>query len=154
MQFNSLKVKVERTKSEAEGLGLKTKFTSTTQVTNNEKPPFVEALGPALEEANPQIKAHFTQPSGIYRYRGVMKKVWRRSGWKGWIVKPFLKMTSRMDILFADTGEEIPFELINQVSHLPNGRLSMTWERLFYFPQGCQRFFAIMVYDPQRQGLV
>ncbi len=154
MQYNFLKVKVEKGKSEAEVLGLKTKFTSTAQVTKSETPPFVEALGSALEEADPLIKAHFTQPCGIYRYRGVLKKVWRRSGWKGRIVKPFLKMTSRMDILFAYTGEEIPFELINRVSYLPNGRLSMTWERLFYFPQGRQRFIAIMVYDPQRQFII
>jgi len=154
MQYHTLESKAESVNAEAESLGLEASFTPTTLLTKNEKPPFVAALGPALAEARPQLKAHFSHSPGVYRYQGVMQKVWRRGGWRGMVAKPFLKLVSRMEMLFAYTGEEIPFELINEVRRMPDGRLSMTWERLFYFPEGRQRFYAVMVYDPQRQLII
>lgn len=145
MQNSKLKSKIEHKTLE---VALKPGFSLTGAIEN---PPFEELLGASLKRATPLIKEHFGLPVGVYHYRGVMHRVWRREGLRGTIALPFLKLASQVDMLFGCTGEEIPFELINKVERTSDGRLSMTWERLFYFPKGCQRFFATMLYDPQRQ---
>jgi Domain of unknown function (DUF4166) len=116
--------------------------------------PFQGALGPAIESAAPGIRERFLQPSGTRRYRGAMRRIWRREGWQGRAAGAFLWLGSRAETLFADTGADIPFELENSVTRLADGRAAMTWVRAFHFPRGTRRFSATMVYDPARGAIV
>ena len=59
----------------------------------DEKPdalPFQAALGDALALAAPKVREHFLQQPGTRRYRGTMRRVWRREDWRGWLAAPFL----------------------------------------------------------------
>ncbi len=116
--------------------------------------PYLAALGSAIEEASPKVREHFVQPSGIRRYRGVMRRVWRRAGWRGRVALISLRIGTWTDAVFAETGMNVPFELENIVNHLFDGRATMTWSRIFHFPQGTKRFHALMVFDPERGVLV
>ena len=116
--------------------------------------PFQSFLGTSMEQAAPEVQKHFLQSSGTRRYRGVMKRVWRRAGWQGRLAGPFLKIGSWTGNLFADTGTDVPFELENAVTSLPDGRASMTWDRTFYFPKATRRFKAVMVFDPERRAII
>ena len=101
--------------------------------------PFAAALGPAIEAASPRVKEHFLQPPGTRRYRGTMHRVWRRSGWRGRVVASFLGKIRWLDTLSAHTGTDVPFELENTVTPLPDGRAAMTWSRTYHFPEGTRR---------------
>ena len=116
--------------------------------------PFHAALGPSIEKAAPAVKEHFLQSSGTRRFQGVMRRVWRRRGWRGWVAWPFLKIGQWTGNLFADTGTDIRFELENRVTPLPDGRATMSWNRTFYFPSGTRRFNALMVFDIEREVII
>ncbi len=66
----------------------------------------------------------------------------------------FLKAGSLAGTLFADTGEDIPFDLENEVTSLPDGRTTMRWSRRFHFPRGAKRFNAVMRFDEERSVIV
>ena len=116
--------------------------------------PFQAALGPALEEASPRVREHFLQAPGTRRYRGAMRRVWRRAGWQGRLAAPLLWWGSRRGKLFLDTGADVPFELENCVTPLPDGRATMTWLRTFHFPAGTRRLSGIMRFEPVRGVIV
>jgi hypothetical protein len=116
--------------------------------------PFQGALGSTIDEAAPAIRERFLQPEGTRRFRGVMRRVWRRPGWRGRAASLVLWLGSRAETLFADTGTDVPFEMENRVLCLPDGRAAMTWERAFHFPRGTRRFSATMVFDPARGAIV
>lgn len=116
--------------------------------------PFQAALGTALEGATPRVREHFLQPPGTCRYRGVMRRVWRRAGWRGRLPAPLLRFGSLHGKLFADTGADVPFELENRVTALPDGRATMTWLRTFHFPSGTRQFHGIMLFEPARGVIV
>src|SRR5205814_1962993 len=116
--------------------------------------PFEQALGTAIEGAAPAVKEHFLQPPGTQRYRGVMRRVWRCGGWRGLLVGPFLWIGSLTDKLFVNTGTDVPFELENTVTSLPDGRTEMSWSRTFHFSEGTRRFEGIMRFDPKRGVIV
>ena len=115
---------------------------------------FQEAVGPSIDSAAPRVKEHFLQHPGRRVYRGVMKRVWRCSGWRGKLSQPFLWIGGWTHTLFSETGCDIPFELENVVTLLPDGRTSMTWTRTFHFPRASRRFDGIMIYDPARRAIV
>lgn len=116
--------------------------------------PFVSALGPSMEMVSPRVRQHFSQPLGTRRYRGVMRRVWRRGGIRGRLAGPFLWLGKFMHTLFSDTGENVPFELENTVRALPDGRASMTWVRRFHFAAGARQFDGLVVFDPSRRTIV
>jgi hypothetical protein len=116
--------------------------------------PFELVLGSAVTDLSPIVKDHFLQSSGTRRYQGVMNRVWRRKGWQGWLAAIFLKIGSLTQTLFADTGADVPFELVNKVDYLPDGRMSMTWTRTFRFPTVIRKFDAVMLFDPKYEAIV
>jgi hypothetical protein len=83
-----------------------------------------------------------------------MRRVWRRAGWQGRLAAPLLWWGSRRGKLFPDTGADVPFELENCVTPLPDGRATMTWLRTFHFPTGTRRFSGIMLFEPARGVIV
>lgn len=113
--------------------------------------PFEEALGPSAALATPRVRERFLQREGSRRYQGRMDRIWRARGLRGWLAYPLLWLSSRLHMLFPDTGMGIRFEVENIVTPLAGGRASMTWTRTFHFPARDRVFHATMVYDPRRR---
>jgi hypothetical protein len=116
--------------------------------------PFEAALSTTLAEAAPAIAKHFGQSSGVQYYRGTMQRVWRKHGWQSWAAWPFLKLGHHYDTLLDRTGNDVPFELENVVTVLPDGQTSMTWKRIFHFVAETECFNACMVFAPERQRII
>ncbi|MFL5735254.1 MAG: DUF4166 domain-containing protein [Chloroflexia bacterium] len=116
--------------------------------------PFIDALGQDLDRASSGVKQHFSQSEGVHLYRGTMRNVWRRDGWQGLLARPFLWLGSLSDNLFPETGTDVPFELENSISDLPDGRTAMRWSRTFYFKHITRRFYACMVFDAEKGVIV
>lgn len=115
---------------------------------------FQAALGSAINAAAPGVREHFLQPIGARRYRGVMRRVWRRGGARGLLAAIFLRAGSLAGTLFSDTGEGVGFQLENEVTLLADGWTTMRWSRTFYFPQGVRKFDAVMRFDEARGVIV
>jgi hypothetical protein len=112
------------------------------------------ALAAAREALSPRLREHFLQPPGTRRYRGVMRRVWLRGGWQGLLCRPMLWLAGRSNKLFGQTGIDVPFEMEHTVAALPDGRATMTFERVLHFPHGTRRFSALWVFDPERGAIV
>jgi hypothetical protein len=83
-----------------------------------------------------------------------MNKVWRKKGLAGVLSYPILWLASLSDILFIESGENVAFELNNEITFGANDSVTMTWDRKFHFPSGTRRFFAVMTFDQQRAVLM
>lgn len=116
-------------------------------------PPFAAALGPAAQRLDPIVRRQFLLPPGRWRCRGVMRRVWRRGGWAAALSQPFLCLATLTDQLFPETGEHVPFELVNDVSVRRDGRMGMTWQRTFHFGRQRRQFDELTFFDEKR-GLV
>src|SRR5271156_4008686 len=115
------------------------------------KNPFQHALGRELEQLALPVRRHFTLDQGRRLYRGTMRKVWHRSGWLGFALIPILYLASVTDTLFAETDENVSFELENVVFQGDDGRVRMKWCRTFYLSGKPRRFDAVMMFDEQKQ---
>ncbi len=111
--------------------------------------PFHSALGNRMSELSPAVQAHFSLTEGSACYTGVMKRIWRKEGWQGYLAYPILWLGSFLDTLFPNTGENIPFQLINTIIPIEEGKGNMEWNRSFYFPNGVRHFNALMHYDAE-----
>jgi hypothetical protein len=82
---------------------------------------------------------------------GRMKTIWHRPPW----IRPLLWLLSRGDILFPETGEDIPTALVVTPGRDDQGRPIQTWERTFHFPDGVRRrYLSVMVYDPDTARII
>jgi len=109
--------------------------------------PFAEALREDLHLAAPLVRAHLTPELGVRTFQGSMKSVWRIEGLRRWLSAPFLWVGSWMQTLFPETGDGIPFEVVNRFFIGTDGIARMTFERRFHFPGVERRFEATMRYD-------
>lgn len=75
-----------------------------------------------------------------------MNRVWNA----GLIVRPFLALGSRRNILATDTGRDVPFRIENYPYADSYGRETVTFVRTF--PRS--RFDATMIYDEERGEIV
>ena len=111
--------------------------------------PFEKILGNDINQLTPLVRDHFLQTPGVRRYKGRMDNVWLKKGCWGWIIENTLRIINVKNILFANSGENIEFELINEVKNYTDGSVTMKWSRTFYFPANTQRFDALMIFNPQ-----
>jgi hypothetical protein len=116
--------------------------------------PFQAALDIRIRDASPKVREHFSLGAGTHRYRGIMNRIWRRDDWRGRLAKPFLLCGSLANTLFAETGDNIPFELENTVTIQPDGRAQMSWIRTFFFGNRPRRFDAVMEYDAKNRVII
>jgi hypothetical protein len=116
--------------------------------------PFQAALGGSLDAASPSVREHFARPAGTYAYRGVMRRVWRRGGWRGRLGSPALWLARFANTLFRNTGTDVPFELVHEVVPEADGSCSIRFRRTFHFPGVVRRFDAHLTYDPARAAIV
>jgi uncharacterized protein DUF4166/DoxX-like protein len=120
------------------------------RVVNEEmRSPFAEALREDLSLAAPLVRAHLTPEMGIHSYEGVMRRVWRVEGPRRWLTAPFLWVGSWAHTLFPETGDGIPFQIVNRFFTGLDGRSRMTFERTFHFPAVDRRFEATTRYDDE-----
>lgn len=112
--------------------------------------PFVHALGAALDALPAPLRDHFRLSAPGGRYHGRMERIWRRRGLVGLLVRPALALLARLDLLFPETGRDVPFELVNQVDH----QGTMRWLRRFHLPGRVRQFDAVMLWDPVRGCIV
>ena len=77
---------------------------------------------------------------------GTMDTIWRRHAW----LWPMFSMLARADILFPETGRDIPAEMIVRNYRTEDGRPWQSWERTFDFGHVRRRFDACVTFDPRR----
>lgn len=116
--------------------------------------PFVAALGARLDDLPPLVHAHFAAGPGAVRYEGTMRRVWRRQGVLGPLIGLALRTSARRDMLFPEVASDVPFRIEHVLTEGPDGRVSMTWNRIFRFPGVTRRFVAVMRHDADRACVV
>jgi hypothetical protein len=110
---------------------------------------FQRALGGDFARLHPQLQRRFgvgLVSGEACVGRGVMSRIWNA----GLLVRPFLSLGSRRNILVTDTGRDIPFRIENYPYVDSYGRETVTFVRTF--PGG--RFDATMVYDDAHAQVV
>jgi Domain of unknown function (DUF4166) len=102
--------------------------------------PFGPALG-AVEDELPRIfRRQFLRPGDGVVLDGAMHRVWRR----GRALRPVFSLLSRFDLLFAETGVDVPARLVIRPTDAGRHR----WSRTFAFPHP-RRFDATVAYSPE-----
>ena len=114
---------------------------------------FQRALGADFDRLHPEIQARFDLSSeggegsvGI----GIMDEIWRAPGF----TRPFLTIGTWRNIMFPETGSDVPFTIENWPYVDRFGRETVTFVRTFELPLGRRRFDATMIYSEARAGIV
>jgi hypothetical protein len=126
----------------------------TQSVTNLAVAPFSPLLEPIATQLPLSFREQYLIPvDAPYQVvlGGHMARVWHRPAWL-WPVFWFL---ARGDVLFPETGENIPTTLIITATRDPNGIPIEIWQRTFHFPhQNRRRYTSTMRYDPGTKCVV
>ena len=72
-----------------------------------------------------------------------MARVWHKPRWIG----PVFRLLSRADVLFPETGRDIPTTLVVKPGWNRRGEAMQTWDRTFYFPGRRRHFRSVMEAD-------
>lgn len=111
---------------------------------------FKRALGRRFDDLHPQLRRRFGFEQSCVG-TGVMAEIWRG----GRHTVPFLKLGTSRNILFPETGTDIPFTIENHVYQDSFGRDVVTFVRTFDIRPGLRRRFdATMIYSQQRGEIV
>ena len=118
-----------------------------------------QALGADFDRLHPKIQARFgfDSESGVASIgRGTMSRVWHGPWW----TLPFLLMGTWRNIMFPESGEDVPFTIRNYAYRDGFGRETVTWIRQFDLTRGTgkkrmgRRFDAYMIHSAERGGIV
>lgn len=114
---------------------------------------FARALGSDFRRLHPRLQERFGLTAAAGRGwlgRGVMDEVWRGRR----VVAPFLRLGTRRNLLFPETGRDVPFTIENYPYVDDHGRETVTFVRTFEVAPGRRRRFdATMVLDTSRPAL-
>ena len=77
---------------------------------------------------------------------GSMERIWSVP----WI-RPVLRLLSRWDVLFPETGRDVPTTMHIFAGRDRSGRLCHFWHRTFVLPNVVRRINAHLVWEPRRQ---
>ena len=114
---------------------------------------YQKALGADFERLHPQIQQRFgfgSQDKIAAIGSGVMEQIWHGP----FYTLPFLYVGTWRNIMFPQSGRNIPFTIENYAYLDHFGRETMTWLRKFNFNNQTRRFDATMIYSEQRQRIV
>ncbi len=102
--------------------------------------PFAPVLGPYRDRLAKPLADQFLGADRHHRVRltGTMHQIWRRHGW----LRPLFTMLAWADILFPETGQDVPVSLTIE----PDGHGGDVWRRTFAFARE-RRFTATMAYE-------
>ncbi|MFC6998970.1 DUF4166 domain-containing protein [Rufibacter roseus] len=67
---------------------------------------------------------------------------------------PFLYVGTFLNIMFPETGKDVPFTIENYAYQDRAGRETVTWIRKFQFPTKLRRFDATMIYSQQEGRII
>lgn len=116
--------------------------------------PFSELLSPYADQMPPSLRDQYLCPADApYKIvlGGQMKRIWHRPAW----LWPVFWLLALGDILFPETGENIPTSLVVTPSRNQEGQPIQTWERTFHFPKRKRRrYSSTMVYDPSSKRVI
>lgn len=107
------------------------------------------SLGVDFHRLHPKIREQYgisSRSNAAYVGSGTMSHVWHGR----WYVVPFLYLGSMRRILFPETGRNIPFEIRNYAYLDRFGRETVTWKRLFVFPDKQREFDEYFVFSESR----
>lgn len=101
--------------------------------------PFAPVLGSYRDRLAKPLADQFLGADRRHRVRlvGTMHQIWRRHGW----LRPLFTMLAWADILFPETGRDVPVSLTIE----PDGHGGDVWRCTFAFAHVC-RFNATMAY--------
>ena len=110
------------------------------------------ALGSDFSRLHPEIQRRFGF-SSVDKIAsigtGVMEKIWHGQLY----TLPFLYVGSWRRIMFPESGQDIPFQIVNYAYVDAFGRETVTWIRTFQTKRP-RRFDAYMIYSERRQCIV
>lgn len=110
-------------------------------------------LGSDFGKLHPMMQRRFGlgPEDGVYMLgRGMMTRIWNA----GLHTRPFLYLGTRRNIMFPETGRDIPFTIENYAYYDTFGRETVAWIRKFDFPGRSRNFDATMVHSPERGTIV
>lgn len=110
-------------------------------------------LGSDFDRLHPMVQRRFDLCSakGVASIgEGVMEEVWRGPAY----TLPFLHLGTARNIMFPETGRDVPFSVRNYAYVDSFGRETVTWARTFRVGGRTRRFDATMVYSPERGCIV
>ena len=105
-------------------------------------------LGENFSKLHPKLQERYRLPlNEEFFATGVMHSI--QSGPK--ILQPVYKLFTRMQFLFPESGDNIPFSISNRsyLNELLQGEVY--WERVFYFSNATRKFNAKMTVDLDRK---
>ena len=114
---------------------------------------YERALGDDFERLHPMVRERFGLDSrqGVAAVgTGVMAEVWRGPLY----TVPFLWVGTRRNVMFPETGEDVPFTVENYAYLDPYDRETVTWVRTFDLDGRTRRFDATMIYSEERDRVV
>lgn len=115
---------------------------------------FAQALDLDLDRLHPQLQRRFGFSSDDHVAcvgTGVMQRVWRGSP----ALTPCLRLGATRNLLFPETGTDVPFTIENYAYRDGFGRETLTFVRTFELRPGRRRRFdATMVFSPERGRVV
>lgn len=107
--------------------------------------PFAPVLGPVESELPPVFCAQLLRPGDGIVLEGSMRRVWRR----GRALRPLFSLLAHFDVLFPETGTDVPASLL--IRPLAGG--GHRWERTFVFPRP-RHFDATLAFSPELGRIV
>lgn len=114
---------------------------------------YEQALGSDFGRLHPRMQERFgfSSRDGVASIgRGIMRRVWHGSP----LVKPFLWVGALRNIMFPETGTDVPFAVDNYAFSDHLGREVVSWVRTFRFPGVERRFDAYMALAPDGKTVV
>ncbi len=113
---------------------------------------YERALGSDFNRLHPEIQRRFgfSSASGIASIgTGVMEEVWHGPPY----TLPFLYVGSWRHVMFPESGQNVPFQIVNYAYIDAYGRETVTWIRTFHTKRP-RRFDAYMILSEQRGRIV
>lgn len=105
-------------------------------------------LGEKFEELHPKLQHRYTLPlNQIFYAEGHMQQI--QTGSK--LLSPFYLFASKLNFLFPESGENIPFTIANRCRINQEGEAEVSWERSFFFPESVRKFNAKMTIDLEKK---
>lgn len=114
---------------------------------------YKQYLGAAFDRLHPKMQERFGISSDKPVYMlgtGKMEQI-RNAGWH---TLPFLYLGTFRNIMFPETGKDIPFTIENYGYRDSYGRETVSWNRKFYFGKKIRRFDATMIFNEQEKTIV
>lgn len=105
-------------------------------------------LAEKFQQLHPKLQHRYALPLDQTFYAtGVMHQI--QNGGK--LLTPFYQLAAKLNFLFPESGENIPFTIANRSVINQDHEAEVTWERSFFFPNAVRKFNAKMTIDLEKQ---